>query len=231
MSSRRWTWKSVLGEPNEWPAGIGLDLHSGLKLVSATRVDVVGDDYDRPRCAWRIGSRTACHSAIYGEQARIATDFVADADRFVSFIVAAGNCGEQRRGVIVRRLLEIETYRCFVLLGLPVARQVGGRVQELREGPCDCDGVEIGEGSSPRHIGRRWTPCTSCRSKLAGPWSRRPSVFGDAGLRADPRRTTGASGRNGHRRINDDPALSRQPCPTGAGHLSRNGKEAHRPRH
>jgi uncharacterized membrane-anchored protein len=142
------TWKSVLGEPNEWPAGIGLDLHSGLKLVSATRVDVVGDDTIDPVRLAQMAENSLCHSAIYGGQARIATDFVADADRFVSFVVAAGNCGEQRRGVIVRRLLEIETYRCFVLLGLPVARQAGGRVQGYEKGLATAM-VEIGEGSSP----------------------------------------------------------------------------------
>ena len=96
----------------------------------------------------RMAENSLCHSTIYLGQARIATDFIADADRFVSFVVAARSCGAQRRGVIVRRLLEIETYRCVALLGLPVARQVGGRVQGYEQGLAAIM-AQIGEGSTP----------------------------------------------------------------------------------
>jgi len=143
------TWKSQLGDQNTWPKGIGLELHTKVALVSATRVDVIDDDSIDPAKLAQLAENSLCHSAIYLGQARIATDFVADRDRFVSFIVGARSCGAQRRGVIVRRLLEIETYRCFALLGLPVARQVGGRVQGYEQGLAAIMG-EIGEGSSPQ---------------------------------------------------------------------------------
>jgi uncharacterized membrane-anchored protein len=142
------TWKSPLGDTNPWPKGIGLELHAGVVLVSATRVDVIDDDSVDPARLGQLAENSLCHSAIYMGQARIATDFVPDADRFVSFIVAARNCGAQRRGVIVRRLFEIETYRCFALLGLPVARQVGDRVQRYEQSLATIMG-EIGEGSTP----------------------------------------------------------------------------------
>lgn len=142
------TWQSSLATANTWPEGIGLELHSGVALVSATRIDVLDDDAVDPARLAQLAENSLCHSAIYGGQARIATDFVADADRFVSFVVAARGCGAQRRGVIVRRLLEIETYRCFALLGLPVARHVGGRVQGYEQGLATIM-AEIGEGSTP----------------------------------------------------------------------------------
>ena len=142
------TWKSALEDGESWPKGIGLELHADVALVSATRVDVLDDDsIDGGRLA-RMAENSLCHSTIYVGQARIATDFVADADRFVSFVVAARSCGAQRRGVIVRRLLEIETYRCFALLGLPVARQVGGRVQGYEQRLAAIM-AEMGEGSTP----------------------------------------------------------------------------------
>ncbi|MEQ1770532.1 MAG: DUF3422 domain-containing protein [Devosia sp.] len=143
------TWKSPLGDTDNWPKGIGLELHTDVELVSATRIDVIDDDAVDPARLAQMAENSLCHSSIYVGQARIATDFVADADRFVSFVVAARSCGAQRRGVIVRRLLEIETYRCFALLGLPVARQVGGRVQgyELSLATVIAD---IGEGSTPQ---------------------------------------------------------------------------------
>ena len=142
------TWKSPLGDTNTWPKGIGLELHTNVALVSATRVDVIEDDSVDPARLEQLAENSLCHSAIYVGQARIATDFVADADRFISFVVAARSCGAQRRGVIVRRLLEVETYRCFALLGLPVARQVGGRVQGYEQGLAAIM-AEIGEGSTP----------------------------------------------------------------------------------
>jgi uncharacterized membrane-anchored protein len=142
------TWKSPLGDSNIWPKGIGLELHTSVALVSATCVDVIDDDSVDPPRLGQLAENSLCHSAIYAGQARIATDFVADADRFVGFVVAAQSCGAQRRGVIVRRLLEIETYRCVALLGLPVARQVGGRVQGYEQGLAAIM-AQIGEGSTP----------------------------------------------------------------------------------
>ena len=38
------TWKSPLGDANTWPTGLGLERHSSVALVSATRVDVIDDD-------------------------------------------------------------------------------------------------------------------------------------------------------------------------------------------
>lgn len=142
------TWKAPLGDTNVWPKGIGLELHTNVALVSATRVDVIDDDtVDSARLAV-LAENSLCHSAIYAGQARIATDFIADGDRFVSFVVAARSCGAQRRGVIVRRLLELETYRCFALLGLPVARQVGGQVRSFEQNLVSIM-AQIGAGATP----------------------------------------------------------------------------------
>ena len=143
------TWKSPLGDTNTWPTGIGLELHTNVALVSATRIDVIDEESIDPVRLAHLAENSLCHSEIYAGQAQIATDFIADADRFVTFEVAARRCGDQRRGVIVRRVLEIETYRCFALLGLPVARQVAGRVQGYEQALAAIM-AEIGESSTPR---------------------------------------------------------------------------------
>jgi uncharacterized membrane-anchored protein len=142
------TWRSLPGDSSLWPNGIGLELLANIALVSAIRIDVIDDDTVDPARLAQLAENSLCYSAIYAGQARIATDFVPDADRFVCFVVAARSCGAQRRGVIVRRLLEIETYRCFTLLGLPVARDVGGRVQGSEQALATIM-TEIGEGSTP----------------------------------------------------------------------------------
>lgn len=142
------TWKSPLGDTNPWVKGIGLELHTNVALVSATRIDVIDDDVVDPARLAQLAENSLCYSAVYQGQARVATDFVPDANRFISFVVAARSCGAQRRGVIVRRLLEIETYRCFTLLGLPVARQVTGRVQGYEQ-TLAAIMTQIGDGSTP----------------------------------------------------------------------------------
>lgn len=141
------TWQSAPDDPVIWPAGIGLEWHKSSAFVSATRIDVLDEEAIPGQRLAQLAPSSLCHSSIYGGQAEVATDFTPDAEQFVSFTVAAARCGDQRRGVIVRRLLEIETYRCFTLLGLPVARQLGGLVQEFEQRLSRIMG-EIGEQSS-----------------------------------------------------------------------------------
>ena len=76
------TWKSPLGDTNPWPRDIGLELHGNVALVSATRVDVIDDDLIDPARLAQLAENSLCHSGIYAGRARIATDFVPDADRF-----------------------------------------------------------------------------------------------------------------------------------------------------
>ena len=127
------SWQSAPDDPIAWPTQIGLEWHRGFAFVSATRVEVLDVATVPASRLAELAPSSLCHSSIYGEQAEVATDFTPDEDQFVSFTVAAARCGDQRRGVIVRRLLEIETYRCFTLLGLPVARQLSGTVQEFEQ--------------------------------------------------------------------------------------------------
>ena len=123
------TWRSAPDQQPLWPEGIGLEWHAKLAFVSASQVDILNTETIGEDGLASYAPYSLCHSAIYGGQAVIATDFLPDADQFVRFTVAAGRCGAQRCGVIARRLLEIETYRCFALLGLPVARAQGAKVQ------------------------------------------------------------------------------------------------------
>lgn len=128
------TWSAPIDDPVTAPEGIGLELHAGLPVISATRIDLTAGERIAPAALSGFSPLSLCYSTVFDGQAEAATDFHLDADRFVRFEIAAGRCGELRRGVIVRRLLEIETYRSMALLGLPLARELGGRVAayELR---------------------------------------------------------------------------------------------------
>ena len=122
------TWTS---SPDDWrvkPEGIGLELHEKLLLISATRIDLMPTETISEAALAGFNPQSLCYSSVFEGQAEAATDFHVDADGFVRFEVAAAGNGALRSGVIVRRLLEIETYRTMALLGLPLARELSGRV-------------------------------------------------------------------------------------------------------
>lgn len=141
------TWKSAAEQRRVWPEGIGLEWHAGLGFVSAVEIDVLAAETIAEAELAPFAPFSLCRSSIYGGQAEIATDFLPNSEQFVRFAVAAARCSAQRSGVIVRRLLEIETYRCMALLGLPVARALGAKVQSY-EAKLSRIMREIGEQSS-----------------------------------------------------------------------------------
>jgi len=123
------TWVGPIDDWTPWPAGIGLEAFEDMPLIAATRIDLVAAAEISPAALAGFSPLSLCYSALYDGTAQAATDFVMDAEGFTRFELAAGRCGELRRGVLVRRLLEIETYRTLVLLGLPLARSRGADVQ------------------------------------------------------------------------------------------------------
>lgn len=124
------TWTSAADDWTAEPPGIGLEFHAPLLLVFATRIDLMPTDAISPAALEGFNPLSLCYSQIFDDTAEVATDFHLDRDGFTRFEVAARQMSPLRQGVLVRRLLEIETYRTMALVGLPLARQMGGRVSE-----------------------------------------------------------------------------------------------------
>ncbi len=127
------TWSGPADDWDARPAGIGLELHDKLLLVFATRIDVMPTETIAEAALAGFNLLSLCYSSIFDDGAQAATDFHLDEDGFTRFEVAAGRSGALRIGVIVRRLLEIETYRTMALIGLPLARETGGRVSNYEQ--------------------------------------------------------------------------------------------------
>jgi uncharacterized membrane-anchored protein len=123
------TWVGAIDDWTSWPEGISLDLFSGMPLIAATRIDLIDAAVISPGALAGFNPPSLSYSAIFDGTAQAATDFVVGEDRFTRFEVAAGRSGKLQRGVIVRRLLEIETYRNLALLGLPLARTYSPRIR------------------------------------------------------------------------------------------------------
>ncbi|HHY51189.1 MAG TPA: DUF3422 domain-containing protein [Alphaproteobacteria bacterium] len=118
------TWIAPPDDADNWPAGIGLEAFEREQLVAAARIDVIAAASVPEPILAGFAPASLCVSRIDNGHGEVATDFVADADGFTRFELAGGGLGDLRRAIIVRRLLEIETYRTLALLGLPLARAV-----------------------------------------------------------------------------------------------------------
>lgn len=141
------TWSGAADDWDARPEGIGLELHEKLLLVFATRIDVMPTASIGEAALAGFNPLSLCYSSIFDDGAQAATDFHLDADGFTRFEVAAGRSGALRIGVIVRRLLEIETYRTMALIGLPLARELSGRVSSYEH---QLAGImqKVGEGDT-----------------------------------------------------------------------------------
>jgi len=125
------TWTAPADDWVAHPDGIGLEYHDDLLLVFATRIDLMPTEAIAPSALEGFNPLSLCYSTIFDGTAEVATDFHLDRDGFTRFEVAARQMSALRQGVLVRRLMEIETYRTMALIGLPLAREMGGRVGEF----------------------------------------------------------------------------------------------------
>jgi len=62
-----------------------------------------------------------------------ATDFKFDPAGFVRILVVDRSLGLERAGALVQRVLELETYRTFALLGLPEAQRLGPSISRIEK--------------------------------------------------------------------------------------------------
>ncbi len=73
--------------------------------------------------AQAAGQSAMVRTSIVDDRAILETNFAADENGFVAMTIINCDMNQAMAGATVQRVLEIETYRCFALLGLPVAEQ------------------------------------------------------------------------------------------------------------
>ncbi|MCR6671510.1 MAG: DUF3422 family protein [Devosia ginsengisoli] len=84
------TWSGPADEWDDRPAGIGLELHDGLLVVLATRIDVIPTETVGEKALAGFNQLSLCYSQIFEGGAEAATDFHAGKDGYTRFEVAAG---------------------------------------------------------------------------------------------------------------------------------------------
>ena len=110
--------------PHEWLAALPGQCLCSLNLwVLPTPAAGCGDTVRQV-----LREDTLVASTVAGGHAEVYTDFALHADGCSRMLVFTGGMTPRRRGRLVQRLLEIETYRMAALLGLPVAREASGEL-------------------------------------------------------------------------------------------------------
>ena len=104
------------GLPGQWLVG----LHVLVKPALTPRHELP------PLVRSMLNEDSLVGARVMDGSADVYTDFRLYGDGFARWVVVAGDMTPRRLGRLVQRLQEIETYRMMALLGLPVAREVGG---------------------------------------------------------------------------------------------------------
>jgi len=111
--------------PPEWMAAL-----PGKLIVAAHVALLPGADAqaDIEAIAPHFAGNTLAGAQMADGGAAAFTDFRVHADGFSRFLLLDRGMGRRRAGRVLQRLLEIETYRMFALLALPLAREVGAKL-------------------------------------------------------------------------------------------------------
>lgn len=145
------TWRTGLDDWTSWPQDIGLEAIGEGQLIGAMRVDLTAEATIPERLVPGFQLPSLCLADIENGRGQVATDFVPDEDSFTRFELAAGNLTPLRRSIILRRLLEIETYRTMALLGLPLARELSPEVRLIETELTDLIG-SLSRATTPQSV-------------------------------------------------------------------------------
>uniref|UniRef100_UPI003BA8C98C DUF3422 family protein n=1 Tax=Stappia sp. TaxID=1870903 RepID=UPI003BA8C98C len=116
--------------PPDHPFGAGF--RAAGPLLVAARLDFV--DADTPAFAERLAAfdgTSLSASDVDRGAATIATDFRQDRDGLTRLLVGARDLTDVQAGALVQRLLELETYRTFAMLGLAEANRQSPSVSSI----------------------------------------------------------------------------------------------------
>ena len=100
-------------------------------LMAAIRAELRRHDGSLEALAAGFDPTSLCVSQCLGGRALALTDFRQDGDGQSRILVIDRGLTPQEAGALVQRLLEIETYRTFSLLGLPEAERIGPDVRRI----------------------------------------------------------------------------------------------------
>ena len=115
----------------DWP--FGTEFVAPGPLVAATRLEIL--PYSGSIEGWvdAFDEASLCVSKMVGGRAIAATDFRQDGNGLTRILLLDKGMSEGEIGATAQRLTEIETYRTFSLLTLPVARRLQPELTQIEQ--------------------------------------------------------------------------------------------------
>ena len=101
------------------------------RLIAAAHLCVVDDNQSLERLAGLFRSESLCVIGAAKGLAHMLTDFGVDAARFTRLVIRVNGASPIEAGRLAQRVLEVETYRCMALLGLPEARRASPELRAM----------------------------------------------------------------------------------------------------
>lgn len=136
FSTYGWDTAPSGADPFAWPLGqptpVGDTLPAPGPLLVAVDLVLVKADSLMSEWTGLFDPASLCASLVHDGAALVATDFRQDQRGFTRILVLDRSLTPPLAGALVQRLLEVETYRSFALLGLPEAQRLGpivGRIE------------------------------------------------------------------------------------------------------
>lgn len=131
-----WTFDQPIAEgsgafPSVGAGPLGDGFQPPGRLMVATRLDIVssfGSDGIPGGPLGAFDDLWVSASMVAERRALIVSDFRVGADGLSRILVVDRDLGDRQAGPLVQRLLELETYRSFALLGLPAAQEQAARI-------------------------------------------------------------------------------------------------------
>lgn len=138
--------------PQQWVAGL-----PGRLIVGAhVALLAAGGAADIEAIAPHFSGNTLVGAQMADGAAAAFTDFRIHQDGYSRFLLFDRGMGGRRAGRVLQRLLEIETYRMFALLALPLARELGTKLDAAERELADITGLMVTQGPAdePRLLDR-----------------------------------------------------------------------------
>ncbi|HSM20334.1 MAG TPA: DUF3422 domain-containing protein [Hyphomicrobiales bacterium] len=115
----------------------GVELTAPGPLIAATQVALVAAGDGDALIERLFDPGSLCVIEVEQADARVASDFSADPGGMTRILIEDRGLGAQRAGVLVQRLIELETYRLLALMALPEAQKLQPLVRRVESDLAD----------------------------------------------------------------------------------------------
>ena len=131
--------------PQEWVAALPGSL---IVAVHVALLPAAENAPDIDAISAHFAGNTLVGAGLADGDAAAFTDFRIHQDGFSRFLLLDRGMGRRRAGRLLQRLLEIETYRMFALLALPLAREAAARLPAFERELAEITELMVTQGSA-----------------------------------------------------------------------------------